>query len=126
MDNIKNRLISIRRKLSKYSIEYDDFSDEDLMHDNEDYEDLGDVMRDQRDRLEDIYYRLDTLIEDAYEDYKPMLQEIREAVNEALSNIDIVATKARCPWELDIPEYDTEVTEAIGCIDDALSKLEEP
>ena len=61
--------------------------------------------------------------------YKPFgiwkMQEIKASVHEALSSIETVATKASSPWELDLPEYDTDVTEAIDWIDEALSKLEE-
>ena len=125
MDNIKNRLDAIKKRLSKYSLEYNDFSDEDLLYDGEEYEDLSEVMTFQRDSLEDIYCEIDAILEDSSEDYKDTLQEVKEAVHETLSYIETVASKASCPWELDIPEYDTEVTEAIDWINDALSKLEE-
>lgn len=125
MDKIKNKLRSIRGRLSRYSLEYNDFSDDALLYDSEDYEDMSEVMTSQRDLLEDIYCKLDSKIEEAYEDERGSLQEIKAAVNEALSYIETVATKASCPWELDIPEYDTEVTEAIDWIDDALTELEE-
>ena len=125
MDNIKNQLTAVRKRLSKYSLEYNDFSDADLLYDGEDYEDLSEVMASQRDLLEDIFCETDAILEDASEDDKNILQEVKEAIHEALSYIETVASKASCPWELDIPEYDTEVTEAIDWINDALSKLEE-
>lgn len=125
MDNIKNQLTAIRKRLSKYSLEYNDFSDADLLYDGEDYEDLSEVMASQRDLLEDIFCETDAILEDASEDDKNILQEVKEAIHESLSYIETVASKASCPWELDIPEYDTEVTEAIDWINDALSKLEE-
>lgn len=125
MDNIKNQLTAIKKRLSKYSLEYNDFSDADLLYDGEDYEDLSEVMASQRDLLEDIFCDIDAILEDSSEDDKDTLQEVKEAIHEALSYIETVASKASCPWELDIPEYDTEVTEAIDWINDALSKLEE-
>ena len=125
MDKIKNKLRSVRNRLSKYSLEYNECSDEDLLYDSEGYEDLSEVMTGQRDRLEDIYCKLDSMIEDANEDEQASLQEIKASVHEALSSIETVATKVSSPWELDLPEYDTDVTEAIDWIDEALSKLEE-
>lgn len=125
MDKIKNKLRSVRNRLSKYSLEYNECSDEDLLYDSESYEDLSEVMTGQRDRLEDIYCKLDSMIEDAYEDEQASLQEIKASVHEALSSIETVVTKASSLWELDLPEYDTDVTEAIDWIDEALSKLEE-
>lgn len=125
MDKMKNKLRSVRSRLSKYSLEYKDCSDESLLYDCEDYEDLSEVMTSQRDHLEDIYCKLDSMIEDANEDEQASLQEIKASVHEALSSIEMVVTKASSPWELDLPEYDTEVTEAIDWIDEALSKLEE-
>lgn len=125
MDKIKNKLRSVRNRLSKYSLEYNECSDEDLLYDSESYEDLSEVMTGQRDRLEDIYCKLDSMIEDAYEYEQASLQEIKASVHEALSSIETVVTKASSLWELDLPEYDTDVTEAIDWIDEALSKLEE-
>ena len=125
MDKIKNKLRSVRNRLSKYSLEYNECSDEDLLYDSEGYEDLSEVMTGQRDRLEDIYCKLDSMIEDANEDEQASLQEIKASVHEALSSIETVVTKASSLWELDLPEYDTDVTEAIDWIDEALSKLEE-
>ena len=125
MDKIKNKLRSVRNRLSKYSLEYKDCSDESLLYDSESYEDQSEVMTSQRGRLEDIYCKLDSMIEDANEDEQASLQEIKASVHEALSSIEMVATKASSPWELDLPEYDTDVTEAIDWIDEALSKLEE-
>lgn len=125
MDRIKSKLSTVKRSLSNYSLEYMDFSDDEILYDSEEYEDLSEVMSNQRDCLEDIYCKLDSKIEDSCEDYQASLQEIKAAVHEALSSIETVATKASCPWELDLPEYDTEVTEAIDWINDALSKLEE-
>ena len=125
MDKIKNKLRSVRNRLSKYSLEYNECSDEDLLYDSEGYEDLSEVMTGQRDRLEDIYCKLDSMIEDANEDEQAYLQEIKASVHEALCSIETIATKASNPWELDLPEYDTDVTEAIDWIDEALSKLEE-
>ena len=125
MNNIKNRLAGIKKRLSKYSIEYNDFSDEDLLYDGEEYEDLSEVMTSQRDGLEDIYCEIDAILEESSGDEQDTIQEIKEAVHEALCNIEAVASKASCPWLLDRPEYDTEVTEAIDRINDALSKLEE-
>lgn len=125
MDKIKNKLRSVRNRLSKYSLEYNECSDEDLLYDSEGYEDLSEVMTGQRDRLEDIYCKLDSMIEDANEDEQASLHEIKASVHEALSSIETVATKASSPWELDLPEYDTDVTETIDWIDEALSKLEE-
>ena len=125
MDKIKNKLRSVRSRLSKYSLEYNECRDEDLLYDSEDYDDLSEVMTGQRDRLEDIYCKLDSMIEDANEDEQASLQEIKASVHEALSSIETVVTKASSLWELDLPEYDTDVTEAIDWIDEALSKLEE-
>ena len=125
MNKIKNKLRSVRNRLSKYSLEYKDCSDESLLYDSDSYEDLSEVMTGQRDRLEDIYCKLDSVIEDANEDEQASLQEIKASVHEALSSIETVATKASSPWELDLPEYDTDVTEAIDWIDEALSNLEE-
>ena len=125
MDKIKNKLRSVRNRLSKYSLEYNECSDEDLLYDSEGYEDLSEVMTGQRDRLEDIYCKLDSMIEDANEDEQAYLQEIKASVHEAICSIETIATKASSTWELDLPEYDTDVTEAIDWIDDALSKLEE-
>ena len=125
MDKIKNKLRSVRNRLSKYSLEYNECSDEDLLYDSEGYEDLSEVMTGQRDRLEDIYCKLDSMIEDANEDEQAYLQEIKASVHEALCSIETIATKASSPWELDLPEYGTDVTEAIDWIDEALSKLEE-
>ena len=125
MEKIKNKLRSVRNRLSKYSLEYKDCSDESLLYDSDSYEDLSEVMTGQRDRLEDIYCKLDSMIEDANEDEQASLREIKASVHVALSSIETVATKASSPWELDLPEYDTDVTEAIDWIDEALSKLEE-
>lgn len=125
MDNIKNRLAGIKKRLSKYSLEYNDFSDEDILYDGEEYEDLSEVMTSQRDCLEDIYCEIDAILEDSSEDENGTLQEVKEAIHEALSYIETVASKASCPWQLDLHEYDTEVTEAIDWINNALSKLEE-
>lgn len=125
MENIKNKLNATKKRLSKYSLEYNDFTDDDLLYDGEDFEDLSEVMTSQRDRLEDIYCELDAILEESSEDDQDTLLEVKAAVNEALSNIEAVASKASCPWNLDRPEYDTEVTEAIDWINDALSKLEE-
>ena len=125
MDMIKNKLRSVRNRLSKYSLEYNECSDEDLLYDSEDYEDLSEVMTSQRDGLEDIYCEIDAILEESSGDEQDTIQEIKEAVHEALCNIEAVASKASCPWLLDRPEYDTEVTEAIDRINDALSKLEE-
>lgn len=125
MDNIKNRLAGIKKRLSKYSLEYNDFSNEDILYDGEEYEDLSEVMTSQRDCLEDIYCEIYAILEDSSEDENGTLQEVKEAIHEALSYIETVASKASCPWQLDLPEYDTEVTEAIDWINNALSKLEE-
>ena len=125
MDMIKNKLRSVRNRLSKYSLEYNECSDEDLLYDSEDYEDLSEVMTSQRDGLEDIYCEIDAILEDSSEDENGTLQEVKEAIHEALSYIETVASKASCPWQLDLPEYDTEVTAAIDWINNALSKLEE-
>ena len=61
MDMIKNKLRSVRNRLSKYSLEYNECSDEDLLYDSEDYEDLSEVMTSQRDGLEDIYCKIDAM-----------------------------------------------------------------
>ena len=74
MDNIKNRLAGIKKRLSKYSLEYNDFSDEDLLYDGEEYEDLSEVMTFQRDSLEDIYCEIDAILEDSSADYKDTLE----------------------------------------------------
>lgn len=125
MDSIKNKLSTIKNRLSKYSLEYNDYDNEDILYDGEDYEDLSEVMITQRDRLEDIYCGIYDIIEDSSEDDKDILQNVKEATNEALNYIETVASKVSCTWNLDRPEYDTEVTEALDWINDAISKLEE-
>ena len=125
MKSIKTRLITIISRLSKYSLEYNDFSNDDLFYDGEEYEDLSEVMNSQRNKLEDLSCELHDMLEDASDADKELIKAVHISVNEALNFIEEVAFKADCPWNLEIPEYDTEVTEAIDCIKDALTNLED-
>ena len=124
MRNIKTQLTTIITRLSKYSLEYNDFGNDDLFYDGEEYEDLSEVMNTQRNKLEDLSCELHDMLEEASDADKELIKAVHIAVNEALNYIEEVAFKADCPWNLEIPEYDTEVTEAIDWIKDALTKLE--
>lgn len=125
MRNIKTQLTTIITPLSKYSLEYNDFSNDDLFNDGEVYEDLSEVMNTQRNKLEELSCELHEMLDDASDTDKELIKAVHIAVNEALNYIEEVAFKADCPWILEIPEYDTEVTEAIDWIKDALTKLED-
>lgn len=125
MKNIKTQLITIITCLAKYSLEYNDFSDDNLSYDSEEYEDLSEVMNSQRNKLEDLSCELQDMLDDASDADKKIIKAVHISVNEALNYIEEVAFKADCPWNLEIPEYDTEVTEALDWIKDALTNLED-
>ena len=125
MKNIKTQLITIITCLAKYSLEYNDFSDDNLSYDSEEYEDLSEVMNSQINKLEDLSCELQDMLDDASDADKKIIKAVHISVNEALNYIEEVAFKADCPWNLEIPEYDTEVTEAIDWIKDALTNLED-
>jgi len=125
MKNIKTQLTTIITRLYKYSLEYNDFNDDNLFYDSEEYEDLSEVMNSQRNKLEDLSCELQDMLDDASDADKELIKAVHISVNEALNYIEEVAFKADCPWNLEIPEYDTEVTEAIDWIKDALTNLED-
>ena len=125
MEIIVKKLTSIINRLSKYSLEYNDFSNDDLFNDDEYYDDMSEVMNNQRDKLEDLSSLLSDMVEESSEDDKENIKAVLISVNEALNYVEEVAFKANCPWSLDIPEYDSEITEAIIALKGAIAQIED-
>jgi hypothetical protein len=118
-------MASIINRLTRYSLEHRDLNDEELLEDDEYYDDLSGVMSTQRDRLEGLSYELHCIMEDSSNENLEAIKSIHVVVNEALNYIEEVAFRADCPWNLDIIEYDSDVAEAIEALHVGLSILDE-
>ena len=81
MRNIKTQLTTIITRLSKYSLEYNDFSNDDLFNDDEYYDDMSEVMNNQRDKLEDLSSLLSDMVEESSEDDKENIKAVLISVN---------------------------------------------